>query len=277
MRTFSILVCLSFSSVYTYACGGSSEEAGGTGKIDDFVAAYCRTARSCCTGRPTPDPLIDCESEVDRQFELFASVRSGKTKLIEPAYSDCVKHIEAVSRTCSANAAMGCAQFFRGTVGEGGACDGAVECERGATPVGCFKLGAGAANDNAAGVCHTLARSHDGEPCAVDGGENYYGTTYTSDNESLPFAYCDTRDGLRCDFGSNTCKPLPKAGDACSSDECGRDQFCGDGVCKTSVVEGGDCDPQAQVKQCASGLICRDGRCSAPLISESEICQGDFN
>jgi hypothetical protein len=271
MRAFWSIIVL----MCVQACGGSSDAAGSSGKIEDFVAGYCRAARNCCTGRPKqPDPLSDCEPEVERQIDLISSIRSGKTKLLEPAFNNCVKQLDEVSRTCTASVAMGCQLFFQGTVREDGACLDVVECERGATPVGCFKFGDAASSDSAPGVCHALRRSRAGEPCAVSGDEHYYGTTYSTPDDTLPLAYCDARDALYCDV--KTCKPFVKEGGACTADACAPGLYC-DEVCKPYLVDGASCDSQVPAKKCTPGELCENGRCSAPTLADTKICTGDFN
>lgn len=269
------------------ACGDGSADGGASGigaggssgdELERFVDSYCEMARRCCelAGKP-PEPLSDCEAEVERQFDLFRAVRAGTVVLLQPALDECFAVLETAADSCEmvlGGADNDCGEMFRGTIGEGGPCEDAIECERDADPVMCLKL-RDSANPEPTGVCRQLAKAGAGEPCAMDADERSWGVTYTTQAPGPALAYCARSEGLHCPFPESTCELLPTEGQACDYD-CASGLYCddGDATCKPSLPEGTPCESYSQ---CADGLGCFGGYCAVPGVADTEICEGDFN
>lgn len=260
-------------AVLATACSGSRDgDAGASPEVDEIIGATCDWIRTCCEAAGEPlEPLADCEAETEARLALFRA-RTRKNEPIEPAYSDCVAAMQAGARSCGAGRMDDvCGVTFRGLVAEGGACEDVSECAHDGLPVICLRTDS--ATDDTPGVCRALARVASAEPCLISGnGEG--GVTFSTFQSAadVVLAYCDVRDGLYCGTSTRICQSFIAEGGACEDEGCAAGFYC-DATCKPQKTAGAAC---AASQECAE-LLCKEAQCGAPLITDGDLCQGDYD
>ncbi len=249
--------------------------------VDRLLTTQCEQMNTCrCAGQ---EDASACEVRNDT---WNGRIEYGRARglIYDPA---CLSEIEARVQThgCSdATTADGhlCTQFcavFHGSIELGEDCEGhdavTSNCAQGTT---CLE-------GTCVHPCDALGGLPDGALCRDDNGNQFD----------------DCAENLRCDFTSNRCSPLPKAGEACPSGDCVRDAWCnyqsgrcdalpgigeacGDtncdsqswcdweaNVCRRRAVEGESC----QQSQCADELRCDyQSNVCRRRAEEGESCEG---
>ena len=211
MKKLSLIVlCAGLVAACEADSRKSSSDGGantGNASLDEVLAAYCETARSCCRaeGHSTA-PLALCEEHLSRG-ELVESLSAGKVTLREPERTECVAWLRSLPPTCVEPNDSPCQGIFEGTLGEGERCEDAAECRRSNVGVACFYVSVG---DEAPGpgTCRSLTKGELGSPCFNTVDEDGYTTGYSTSDVSTALVVCDRRDGLFCDLDTYTCQPL---------------------------------------------------------------------
>jgi hypothetical protein len=260
------------------ACSGEDDGAGKGTSVDAGAAkplldAICSMARNCCLAADFPaGPLSDCEPEMLRQSDWLTAIANGTVELHEPEFSQCIDLYEGLATSCVFDDAAfaPCRLATTGKSPSGGPCEDAIECLRTNEPVVCASE-----RDGGTGTCSTLVRGTSGQSCILTGGEGFYGVTYGSDSIVLPLAYCDTGDGLICeyDIGGGTCVPAPGAGAACSLD-CAAGFSCVNDVCEMPSPDGSTCETSGE---CQSQYCGPTGVCEERGVATDKLCGGDYN
>jgi hypothetical protein len=247
-------------------------DGGSSGSLGE---AFCRAARSCCGSAGfAPEPLADCESEFDRQFDFVALVRKGTVKIDDAGYRACVAAFDETARTCSVPWPK-CPPFLDGTVASGASCDDVEECvgflQR---PTACVKTGVMPDSGPKSGVCMARPIGRTGDACTSSCAKGELcSSTSSTFQSSLDVTLCREEDGLYCD-AMQTCAPIPADGAPCSTTvACGSLSYC-DTVCKPRKTSGQAC---ASFSQCAPGLACTNGQCVVATFADPKLCSGDYN
>jgi hypothetical protein len=256
--------------------GTSASPGGGDGgaSLDALRAAFCKAARSCCAaaGSP-PEPLATCESELDRQIPLFASVVKGTIVVDEVKLRACIARIDEQSRTCQGPEDV-CVEAFSPTLSEGASCDLADECkEPNGQPIACVKILATADSGPTPGVCRLIPIGKGGDACAAScpQGKDCSATITGPAGTASVLTICREDDGLYCD-SSRHCAPLLADGAPCTTG-CASTSFCS-AVCTPRKSEGSAC---ASFAECRAGLACASAKCVPPVFATAKLCRGDYN
>jgi hypothetical protein len=184
------------------------------------------------------DALSDGRLAAARR-ERHRAVQQGRASIDEDAFARCLQELDPSHchrRALESRLRPACAVRFVGTVEDGGACYGDVECAspgancvRGACADGCCE-----------GTC---------EPAIVEGGDCFTG-------QCEPGLACVLGDRCSDTGHSFCCLPVSKVGEPCSSsNECEAGAWCDGacGICRNASPEGGECTTP---RQCAGRTEC---------------------
>ncbi len=255
--------------------GSSSNDFEGTGNAaaDELLAAYCETTRSCCRAEGhSADALASCEENLSRG-ELIDALVDGTVVFREPERTECVTWLRGLAPSCVEPKDSPCDDIFEGTVGEGGTCQDAAECQSNEVGVACFYLSVG---DEAPGpgTCRSLTKGQLDSPCFNTVDEDEYTTGYSTSDANVALVVCDRRDGLFCDLDTYTCQPLVGAGERCDYDDCPDGYYC-DGTCVPKLPAGAPCEGYGE---CSGDLECgADYVCAVSKVTDGDVCEGDVD
>ncbi len=283
-KFLSVVLCVGFfvscdDSKKSSANGGPRTT--GNAGIDEIVAAFCGSVRSCCSAAGHSSAALDgCESSYSGA-ELFQAVLDGTIVFREPERTECVASIRALAESCgSLTQDSPCYDMFEGVLGELATCEEAEECRGNEVGVACVHISHGDDEAPGPGMCRSLSAGQLDSPCirTVDEDGVYFGTT---GSEQSTVVVCDRRAGLYCAYDSitidgitfdYTCQPLVAAGAPCEdSDACPNGYYC-EGTCVSRLTTGAACTAYGQ---CADGLECVDDVCAVPKLTDGDICEGD--
>ena len=270
-----LIVGLLLASCGSDATTGSPGDGGKSGaSLDALRAAFCKAVRACCAAAGSPsEPLVDCESEFDRQIDLIALVAKGTVLLDEAKLGECLPRLEEQARTCQPPENV-CVEAFSATLAEGAACERADECKRTIDrPVACLKTNVTADSGTKLGVCRPVPIGKSGEPCTSScaKGRGCGGTISTFESDPL-LTVCREDDALYCD-STRHCAPLLADGAPCSTSGCASTSYC-NAVCTPRKAEGAACTSHAE---CRAGLGCTGGTCTTTPFATMKLCSGDYN
>jgi hypothetical protein len=265
---FAGLVLVASTSVLAPACSSDETTPTAPGPIAvDALRAELQTA-SCeffvrCGYMPDQALCLDVSSPSRETLQLLADVVFGKVTYDAAAARACVDALRGQSCDALASVAKGieqaCANVFRGTVAEGGACLFDDECSGDSACDVSMCMGGGAC---CVGVCTA-------KPALVPIG----GDCMTE--PCISTAYCDVENDEMGMVVSATCKAQVKNGEACTdTNGCEDGLRCdtgGSDACYVLSKEGQTCNPNLQTGGClrVDNWCSADGKCvKLPTVGE---------
>jgi hypothetical protein len=278
-KFFSAVLCVGFLIACADSKKSSSDDGPattGSEAVDEIVAAYCGTVRSCCAaeGHSTA-PLANCEA-IFSQAELLQAVLAERLAFREPERTECVAFIRGLAESCgSPNQDSPCYEMFEGVIDEGATCEDAEECRGSEVGAVCVHI---SVDDEAPGpgTCRNLSAGQVGSPCIRTIDEDDVRVGYSTSASDPPNVVCDRRAGLYCAYDSGTsdysCQPLVGAGEPCDDFDSCPDGYTCEGTCVPQFPAGAAC---TAFGQCADGLECVNDVCAVPKLTDGDICEGD--
>lgn len=293
------LALIAAASVLVPACSGEdpAPTTGGPISIEAYRAelekAGCELAVRCGL-MPDQATCLDVSSPGIDTLQLLADVVYGTVTYDAAAARTCVEAFRGAGCDTLASSRkaleQACANVFKGTVAEGGACVVDDECSGDARCDLEMCMGGGAC---CLGKCAPKpARVSLGGDCAMDPCEESAYCDSEDDGMGNVTATCEKRvdngqpckdadgclDGLGCDTsGGGTCYKLSKEGEPCNanlkSQVCLRiDNWCHDvdKKCSKLPAAGEPCTPD---NKCLASAHCDAGTCKARLLEGAECTQ----
>ena len=262
------------SSLVVFACGSKTDSGGGAGALtgvaaEDFVArwveATCGPTGTCCTNAGIAFDGDHCVVAQTREGRAILNDTNAKRTYDPAGAATCIDGVRSIVARCSYASTLGdevdevCHGLFRGTVATGGACQSSKDCalsDQG--PVDC-QVDRTAPAIPPMPVCVVDPPGLAGEPCV--------GRAAPDLTVAFPHRVC--ADGLYCDATSH-CQATVGEGAACTSDECGANRSCENGVCTPLADLGAPCIDDLQCKSrtcyqqaCATGVPIGSNMCSS--------------
>ncbi len=216
----------------------------------DLVHAICETERSCCAMQGASlAPLMDCETSYENQTRAGKLLRKGTVTIDRAFMSASLAALREAAQTCEWPL-KSAANPFLGSVGEGGACEDATECESARqVATHCVSTSSG---EGALGVCRAALRGKLGDACDEScGAEGDCSSNYSGRASDAALTSCYAQDALFCAGAGGspgTCAPLIALDALCTYDDECATSSCAQGVCKPRTAE-----PVASDKVCLEG------------------------
>jgi hypothetical protein len=250
--------------------GGSAGSVGMPGTIADLmevVAAFCQSARTCCSKAAMEMNLDDCEDKLLKE-QPAASLKGGSVLLDREALSACVAAYQQAATDCEENPVVkACEGVFIGTNDAGESCsDNGRDCRSDKGTSTCLIT----AQNGTMGVCTQVPHGKAGDPCVFTCRSDESCQTTTFGSSDVELTLCFENEGLYCNYTLSpaVCQPLVGMGQPCDlSDACGTNGIC-DQTCKPVGKEGDTCG------NCRHDLTCLNGHCVSPPFASVNSCDG---
>lgn len=266
--SFGLLGLVAFA-----ACGGSSEDDGGTSAppvpkeelAESSGEALCTDLGACCSAAGHAYDVAACKQTMRDVVEgfLIGPAESEGAEYDAQAAGDCLAWMQSSAKSCSfGDAPEACDRIYVGVKQPGIACESDIGC----APVAgadvqcegeCIATPRGKAGDACSGTCTDHG---DGESCSGSSGQ-------TGD------ARCWTNDGVFCDQ-DGTCQALLPLGSECDFEGCVDTAYCSNGSCIPRLGAGEVC--AGDWDACQAGLYCSQAGVCIAEEPENDFVSPEF-
>lgn len=288
------LVTGALSSIAAIACSGGAGTTGGGAPIPaeqlgkTFVDKLCAAIQTCCNQNGFSDELKTCAqgaAAVQADFDKDRSKHPEYTYDAQKA-GNCIAKVANAFGTCNPKSAAiendpDCDGFLRGTKPAGASCTTSKECaanESSCTGRSGSSGGTDGGASTSAGICITLKRPAEGDPCFS------YDEAPKADKV---YGRCEYDDAFYCDRSSKTCKARGGPGTSCAavindtttslSQACAKDSTCDQATkkCVALAAVGESCSSTSSTLGCVSTAYCdtATSKCAARKAA-GEACTG---